>query len=122
MGLYVGPLGIGEVGLVCSSHARYSTELLPPDYPFQTVSEEQFSEVHAALLLSSAELCRRSRSDGWERVASPEGVEQREVGDRRGRGRRRGRTRQRRVRLGQELGGARDRGPARGAKCPVRPA
>src|SRR5215212_6607202 len=31
MGLYVGALGIGEVGLVCSSHARYSTELLPPD-------------------------------------------------------------------------------------------
>src|SRR5215211_8236469 len=31
MGLYVGPFGIGEVGLVCSSHARYSTELLPPD-------------------------------------------------------------------------------------------
>src|ERR687893_2982197 len=23
------PLGIGQVGLVCSSHARYSTELLP---------------------------------------------------------------------------------------------
>src|SRR5215216_4685753 len=45
MGLYVGPLGIGEVGLVCSSHARYSTELLPPDYPFRTVSEGLFSEV-----------------------------------------------------------------------------
>ena len=28
MGLYVGPLGIGEVGLVCFSHARYSTEPL----------------------------------------------------------------------------------------------
>ena len=28
MRLYVGPFGIGEVGLVCSSHARYSTELL----------------------------------------------------------------------------------------------
>src|SRR5215213_522 len=46
MGLYVGPLGIGEVGLVCSSHARYSTELLPPDYPFRTVSQGVFSEVH----------------------------------------------------------------------------
>src|SRR5918994_4169324 len=31
MGLYVGPFGIGEVGLVCSSHARYSTELPSPD-------------------------------------------------------------------------------------------
>jgi hypothetical protein len=26
--LYVGPLGIGEVGLICFSHARYSTEPL----------------------------------------------------------------------------------------------
>jgi hypothetical protein len=33
MGLYVGPFGIGKVGLVCSSHARYPTELLP-EYPF----------------------------------------------------------------------------------------
>src|SRR3712207_6557734 len=32
-GLYAGPFGIGEVGLVCSSHARYSTELLSQD-PF----------------------------------------------------------------------------------------
>jgi hypothetical protein len=31
--LYAGPFGIGEVGLVCSSHARYSTELLSQD-PF----------------------------------------------------------------------------------------
>jgi hypothetical protein len=31
--LYVRPFGIGEAGLVCSSRARYSTELLPPD-PF----------------------------------------------------------------------------------------
>src|SRR4051812_2536555 len=31
MGLYAGPLGIGEVGLVCSSHARYSTELPSQD-------------------------------------------------------------------------------------------
>jgi hypothetical protein len=28
MGSYVGPLGIGEVGLVCFSHVRYSTEPL----------------------------------------------------------------------------------------------
>src|SRR5215217_3328487 len=27
VGLYVGPFGIGKVGLVCSSHARYFTEL-----------------------------------------------------------------------------------------------
>src|SRR5215212_9876749 len=33
MGLYAGPFGIGEVGLVCSSHARYSTEL-PSQDPF----------------------------------------------------------------------------------------
>ena len=33
MGSYVGPLGIGEVGLVCTSHARYFTELLSQD-PF----------------------------------------------------------------------------------------
>ncbi len=33
VGLYVGPFGIGEVGLVCSSHARYSTESLSQD-PF----------------------------------------------------------------------------------------
>src|SRR5215218_8213404 len=26
MGLYVGPLGVGEVALVCFSHARYPTE------------------------------------------------------------------------------------------------
>src|SRR5918998_6945419 len=31
MGLYVGPCGIGEVGLVCSYHARYSSELPSPD-------------------------------------------------------------------------------------------
>ena len=33
MGFYIGPFGIGEVCLVCSSHARYFTELLPQD-PF----------------------------------------------------------------------------------------
>jgi hypothetical protein len=33
VGLDVGPFGIGEVGLVCSSHARYFTELLPQN-PF----------------------------------------------------------------------------------------
>jgi hypothetical protein len=26
VGLYVSPFGIGKVGLVCSSHARYFTE------------------------------------------------------------------------------------------------
>ena len=31
VGLYAGPLGIGEVGLICSSNARYSTELPPHD-------------------------------------------------------------------------------------------
>src|SRR4051812_4202053 len=32
MGLYVGPFGIAKVGLVCSSHGWYSTELLPQYY------------------------------------------------------------------------------------------
>ncbi len=35
VGLYVGPFGIGKVGLVCSSHARYFTE--PP-------SQDTFSD------------------------------------------------------------------------------
>src|SRR5215212_775869 len=47
MGLYIGPLGIGEVGLVCSSHARYSTELLPPD-TFSDSFLREFSEVAGA--------------------------------------------------------------------------
>src|SRR5215218_5573873 len=33
MGFYVRPFGTGQVGLVCCSHARYSTELLSQD-PF----------------------------------------------------------------------------------------
>ena len=45
MGLYVGPLGIGEVGLVCSSHARYSTELLPPDTFSDSFSMLDFSHL-----------------------------------------------------------------------------
>src|SRR5215211_6283761 len=44
MGLYVRPLGIGEVGLVCSSHARYPTELPPPD-TFSDSFRLEFSEV-----------------------------------------------------------------------------
>jgi hypothetical protein len=44
MGLYVRPLGIGEVGLVCSSHTRYSTELPPPD-TFSDSFVDEFSEV-----------------------------------------------------------------------------
>jgi hypothetical protein len=52
MGLYVGPLGIGEVGLICFSHARYSNELLTQK-PFRTVSKGEFSEV-------------RSIEEGWD--------------------------------------------------------
>jgi hypothetical protein len=33
VGLYVGPFGIGKVGLICFSHARYPTEPLSQD-PF----------------------------------------------------------------------------------------
>jgi hypothetical protein len=40
MGLYVEPLGIGEVGLICFSHARYSTEL-----PSQDTLSDSFSRV-----------------------------------------------------------------------------
>src|SRR5215218_5363345 len=43
IGLYVRPLGIGEVGLVCSSHARYSTELLP-QHPFSDSFMAKFAE------------------------------------------------------------------------------
>jgi hypothetical protein len=44
MGRDQGPLGVGEVGLVCSSHAWQSTELLLTT-PFQTVSTASCSEV-----------------------------------------------------------------------------
>ena len=44
MGLNVGPFGIGEVGLVCSSHTRYFTELLPQN-PFSDSFFTEFSEV-----------------------------------------------------------------------------
>src|SRR3712207_7946428 len=46
VGLYAGPFGIGEVCLVCSSHARYSTELLAQD-PFSDRSEEHTSELQS---------------------------------------------------------------------------
>jgi hypothetical protein len=46
VGIYVGPFGIGEVGLVCSSHARYSTEL-PSQDTFSDSFFTQFSEVRA---------------------------------------------------------------------------
>ena len=39
MRLYAGPFGIGEIGLVCSAHPRYTTEPLSQD-TFRTVSEE----------------------------------------------------------------------------------
>jgi hypothetical protein len=49
--LKTGPLGIGEVGLVCSSdHARYFTELLPQN-PFSDSFSMEFSEVHSPLYL-----------------------------------------------------------------------
>ena len=48
MGLDVGPFGIGEVGLVCSSHTRYSTELLPQN-PFSDCFVTEFWEVHRAI-------------------------------------------------------------------------
>ena len=42
--LSVVPLGIGEVALVCSSHARYPTEQTPQD-PFSDSFLTEFSEV-----------------------------------------------------------------------------
>src|SRR5215203_4664669 len=61
-------------------------------------------------------------ADGCERVASPYGDDgQEQVGDRRERRRPRSRAHHRRVRLGEELGGTRDRGPAREAQRCVRP-
>jgi len=48
---YVGPFGIGKVGLVCSSHTRYSTEL-PSQDTFSDSFEGVFSEVrHSSGLL-----------------------------------------------------------------------
>jgi hypothetical protein len=44
VGLYVGPLGIGKVGLICFSHAPYPTEPLSQD-PFSDSLMTQFSEV-----------------------------------------------------------------------------
>jgi hypothetical protein len=46
MGLYVGPLGIGEVSLVCFSHARYSTESL---------SQKPFSDGFGRGILGSSD-------------------------------------------------------------------
>jgi hypothetical protein len=43
MGLYVGPLGIGEVALVCFSHARYPTERVPQN-PFSDSFNAKFGE------------------------------------------------------------------------------
>jgi hypothetical protein len=44
IGLQAGPLGIGEVGLVCFSHARYPTERVPQN-PFSDDFRLEFSEV-----------------------------------------------------------------------------
>jgi hypothetical protein len=41
--IYLGPFGIGYVSLVCSSHARYSTELLSQD-PFSDSFSTHFVE------------------------------------------------------------------------------
>jgi hypothetical protein len=44
MGLQAAPLGVGKVGLVCSSHARYATERAS-QYPFSDSFLKEFSEV-----------------------------------------------------------------------------
>ena len=51
MRLYVGPFGIGEVGLVCSSHARYPTELL---------SQDPFSDSFRRGILGNSEAQKRA--------------------------------------------------------------
>src|SRR5918995_2550254 len=43
MGLQEGPLGIGEVALVCFSHARYPTERSPQN-PFSDSFKAKFAE------------------------------------------------------------------------------
>src|SRR5215212_11255208 len=43
LGLYEAPFGIGEVGLVCSSHTRYFTEL-PPQTTFSDSFKAKFAE------------------------------------------------------------------------------
>jgi hypothetical protein len=45
MRLEAGPLGVGEVGLVCFSHARYPTERVSQN-PFSDSFFTEFSEVH----------------------------------------------------------------------------
>src|SRR5215204_147550 len=61
MGLYVRPLGIGEVGLVCSSHARYSTEL-PLHDTFSDGFRLELSEVRHAKPSGAPSACRPGTS------------------------------------------------------------
>jgi hypothetical protein len=49
VGLQAAPFGIGEVGLVCFSHARYPTEHEPQN-PFSGSFMTDFSEVGRASL------------------------------------------------------------------------
>ncbi len=58
MGLYVGPLGVGEVGLICFSHARYLTEP-----PYQNPFSDSFSRLDFSDL--------GAKGVGYELVTSP---------------------------------------------------
>jgi hypothetical protein len=53
------PFGIGEVALVCFSHARYDTERVPQN-PFSDSFCVEFSEVRIAPVNTSGRTCRRS--------------------------------------------------------------
>ena len=53
VGLQAAALGIGEVALVCSSHARYPTEQTPQD-PFSDSFLTEFSEVREKIVTNTA--------------------------------------------------------------------
>jgi hypothetical protein len=65
MGFYVRPLGIGEVGLVCSSHARYSTEPL---------SQKPFSDSFRRCIPGSSARSTYRSLNSSVRYPSSEGV------------------------------------------------
>jgi len=72
MGFYVGPLGIGEVGLICFSHARYSTEPLSQNQkPFSDSFLTEFSEVRQGFIGDSSPLASVAESAGVAELRSP---------------------------------------------------
>ena len=72
MRLYVGPLGIGEVSLICFSHARYSTEPLSQNQkPFSDSFLTEFSEVRQGFIGDSSPLASVAESAGVAELRSP---------------------------------------------------